>query len=150
VKELAPVISGITQVAGPSQAGALKTSGGRTSFHNNINHSSWGSHFRGLLGSSCWVWEPEEQKSEYPIPCGDHYEPCTLRRGYKSAFLHPARGDTGSHKSATGLTNKMLSKLFPPVRGKQTSSSKRAHACESMASDKNPPNPYPNPELKHP
>jgi hypothetical protein len=27
--------------------------------------------------------------SEYPIPHGKHYEPCTLRRSYKSAFLQP-------------------------------------------------------------
>jgi hypothetical protein len=27
--------------------------------------------------------------SEYAIPHGEHYEPCTLRRSYKSAFLHP-------------------------------------------------------------
>jgi hypothetical protein len=44
----------------------------------------------------------------------------------------------------------MLSRLFPPIRGKQTSSSKRACTCKSMANGKNPPNPYPNPELKHP
>jgi hypothetical protein len=24
-----------------------------------------------------------------PIPHGEHYEPSTLRRSYKSAFLHP-------------------------------------------------------------
>jgi hypothetical protein len=33
-----------------------------------------------------------------------------------------------------------------PMRGKQTSSSKRAH--ESTANEKSPPNPYPNSELK--
>jgi hypothetical protein len=45
--------------------------------------------------------------------------------------------------------SKMLSRLFPcPIRGKQTSSSKKAH--ESMANEKSPPNPYPNPELKRP
>jgi hypothetical protein len=27
--------------------------------------------------------------SEYPIPHGEHYELCTLRRSYESAFLHP-------------------------------------------------------------
>jgi hypothetical protein len=53
-------------------------------------------------------------------------------------------GNTWSHKSAMGLINRMLSKLFPPVRGKQTSSSKRAHVRES--NEKNLPNPYPNPE----
>jgi hypothetical protein len=47
--------------------------------------------------------------------------------------------DTWSHKSATGLINKMLSRLFPPVMGKQTSSLKRACACESTVNDKNPP-----------
>jgi hypothetical protein len=35
------------------------------------------------------VWEPEGKMSEYPIPNGEHYEPCTLRRRYKSAFLYP-------------------------------------------------------------
>jgi hypothetical protein len=59
-------------------------------------------------------------------------------------------GDTGSHKSATGLIDRMLSRLFPLIRGKQTSSSKRARACESETNGKNPPNPYPNPELKCP
>jgi hypothetical protein len=33
---------------------------------------------------------------------------------------------TGSHKSAMGLINKMLSRLFPLIRGKKNSSSKRA------------------------
>jgi hypothetical protein len=36
---------------------------------------------------NCWVWEPKGQISEYPIPHGEHYEPCTLRRTYKSAFM---------------------------------------------------------------
>jgi hypothetical protein len=27
--------------------------------------------------------------SENSIPHGEHHEPCTLRRSYKSAFLHP-------------------------------------------------------------
>jgi hypothetical protein len=38
---------------------------------------------------NCWVWEPAGQMSEYPIPHGEHHEPCTLRRSYKSAFLFP-------------------------------------------------------------
>jgi hypothetical protein len=27
--------------------------------------------------------------SEYPIPQGECYDSCILRRSYKSAFLHP-------------------------------------------------------------
>jgi hypothetical protein len=49
-----------------------------------------------------------------------------------------------------GLIDRMLSRLFPPIRSKQTSSSKRAHTRESTANGKNVTNPYPNPELKHP
>jgi hypothetical protein len=42
----------------------------------------------------------------------------------------------------------MISRLFPPpIRGKQTSSSKKA--CRSTANEKSPSNPYPNPEFKH-
>jgi hypothetical protein len=37
----------------------------------------------------CWVWEPKGQLSEYAIPHGEHCEPCTLRRSYKSTFLLP-------------------------------------------------------------
>jgi hypothetical protein len=44
--------------------------------------------------------------SQYPIPHRQHYEPCTLRRG-----------DTRPHKSAMGLTDKMLSRLLPPNQG---------------------------------
>jgi hypothetical protein len=29
--------------------------------------------------------------NEYPIPHGEHFEPCILRRSYKSAFLHPEK-----------------------------------------------------------
>jgi hypothetical protein len=59
-------------------------------------------------------------------------------------------GDTWPHKSAMGLINRMLSRLFPSIRGKQTSSLKRACVHESMAYGKNPPNPYINPKLKLP
>jgi hypothetical protein len=48
------------------------------------------------------------------------------------------------------LIDRMLSRLFFLMRGKQTSSLKRAHVCKSMTNGKNPPNPYPNPELKRP
>jgi hypothetical protein len=65
--------------------------------------------------------------NEYPIPHGEHCEPCTLK------------GDTWSHKSATGLINRMLSRVFPHIRGTQTSSSKTARVHESMADGKNPP-----------
>jgi hypothetical protein len=64
--------------------------------------------------------------SESPIPHGEHYEPCALRRRYKSAFLHPEEEVQGYQKSATGMINRMLSRLFPPIRGKQTRSLKRA------------------------
>jgi hypothetical protein len=50
----------------------------------------------------------------------------------------PCGGDTWSHKSAIGLINRMLSRLFPPIRGKQTSSSKRDCTLKSMASGKKP------------
>jgi hypothetical protein len=43
----------------------------------------------------CWVWEPKGQINEYSIPHGEHYEPCTLRRSYKSAFLHPEEETQG-------------------------------------------------------
>jgi hypothetical protein len=29
--------------------------------------------------------------SEYPIPHGEHYDFYTLRRSYRSAFLHPEK-----------------------------------------------------------
>jgi hypothetical protein len=32
--------------------------------------------------STCWVWGPKGQMSEYPIPHGEHCEPCTLRSCY--------------------------------------------------------------------
>jgi hypothetical protein len=55
--------------------------------------------------------------------------------------MSPASGgeETWPPKSATGLINRMLSRLFTPIRGKQFSSSKRAHAYESMTNGKNPP-----------
>jgi hypothetical protein len=70
---------------------------------------------------------------------------CILRRRYKSEHW---RGVTGSHKSATGVINKILSRLPTFKKGKQTSSSKKA--CKSSANEKSPPNPSPNQELKHP
>jgi hypothetical protein len=57
-------------------------------------------------------------------------------------------GVAWSHKSSTGLINRMLSKLFPSIRDKQTSSLKRVCMHESMTKEKNPPNPYSSPEFK--
>jgi hypothetical protein len=38
-------------------------------------------HLAPLMGyERCWVWEPKGQMNEYPIPHGEHQEPCTLRR----------------------------------------------------------------------
>jgi hypothetical protein len=73
--------------------------------------------------------------TEYPIPHREHYEPCTLRKSYKSAFLHPEE-DAGSHKSAMGADEQNTLKIVSPspIRGKQTSLSKRAH--KSMANGK--------------
>jgi hypothetical protein len=48
---------------------------------------------KGWLGTKrerkCWIWKPKGQMSEYPIPHGEHYDSCILRRRSKSAFLHP-------------------------------------------------------------
>jgi hypothetical protein len=35
------------------------------------------------------------QMSEYPIPHGEHYDSCILRRSCKPAFLHPEEGIQG-------------------------------------------------------
>jgi hypothetical protein len=50
------------------------------------------------------------------------------------------------------LINKMLSRLFPlpPIKGKNRPAHLREPTCKYMANRKNPPNPYPNSELKHP
>jgi hypothetical protein len=45
-----------------------------------------------------------------------------------------------------GLIDRMLSRLFLPIRGKQTSSLKSAHVYKPTTSGKNPPNPDPNPD----
>jgi hypothetical protein len=58
----------------------------------------------------------------------------------------PREGDTWPHKSAMGLINRMLSRLFPLIRGKQTSSS---HA-NPRPMERTHLTPYPNSELKHP
>jgi hypothetical protein len=68
--------------------------------------------------------------SKKSILHGEHHEPCTMRRSYKSAFLHPGEeiqgltnlpgGDTRSHKSAMGVINKMLPRLFPSINKGQT------------------------------
>jgi hypothetical protein len=36
----------------------------------------------------CWLWRPKGQMSKYPIPQGEPYDSCILRRSCKSAFLH--------------------------------------------------------------
>jgi hypothetical protein len=84
------------------------------------------------------------EMSEYPVPHGEHYHSCILRR-WRPAFLHP-KGDTESDRSATGLMRKCSQDCFPsPNKGaNQTSSPEKA--CESMVNEKNPP----NSELEHP
>jgi hypothetical protein len=79
------------------------------------------------------------QMSEFPIPHGGQYHSCILRR-WRPAFLHP-KGEIQIWHSKI----KMLSRLFPSNKGaNQTSTPEKAH--ESMANEKNPP----NPELKRP
>jgi hypothetical protein len=82
--------------------------------------------------------------SEYPIPHGQPYHSYILRR-WRPVFPHP-KGETESDRYNTGLMSKMLSRLFPsPNKGaNQTSPPEKAH--ESMANEKNPP----NPELERP
>jgi hypothetical protein len=54
----------------------------------------------------CWVWESKDREVvSVPIPHGSYLSPTSLE------------GDTGSHKSATGLINRMLSRLFHPHKG---------------------------------
>jgi hypothetical protein len=83
--------------------------------------------------------------SEYPIPHGEHYDSCILRR-WRPAILHPKGEIQICHRADEQNALKIVSP--PPIRSKLTSSSKKA--LESMAKEKSPPNPYPNPELKHP
>jgi hypothetical protein len=72
--------------------------------------------------------------SQYPIPHGKHYEPCTLRRRYMvSQICH-------------GADKQNALKVVPLIKGKQTISLKRAHIWESTANGKNSA----NPKLKHP
>jgi hypothetical protein len=71
------------------------------------------------------------------------------RRRCKSAFLHLEEKIQGLICHRADEQNAL--KIAPPhspIRGKQNSSSKRAH--NSIANEKNPPNPYPNQELKCP
>jgi hypothetical protein len=84
--------------------------------------------------------------SQYPIPHGQHYDPCTLRRTCKSAFLNPEEEIQGLIDLPQGWWAKCSQDCStPPIRGKQTSSSKKAH--KSTANKDSPPNTYPNPEL---
>jgi hypothetical protein len=76
--------------------------------------------------------------SKDPIPHGEHYDPCTLRRRYRVSLI------------GHGADKQNALKVVPPIRGRKTRSSKKAHVRASMASGNNPPKPYPNPELKHP
>jgi hypothetical protein len=79
--------------------------------------------------------------SEYPIPHGEHYHSCILRR-WRPAFLH-AEGELQiCHRANEQNALKIVSP--PPLRGKQTSSPEKTH--ESMANEKGPLNPYPLPK----
>jgi hypothetical protein len=64
--------------------------------------------------------------------------PCILKRRYRVWQI--------CHRADEQNALKIVSP--PPLRGKQTSSSKKVR--ESMANEKSPPHPYPNPELKRP
>jgi hypothetical protein len=77
--------------------------------------------------------------SEYPIPHGEQYHSCILRR-WRPAFLHPKEEIQICHRADVQNALKIVS---PPPIKVQTQPEK---ACESMANEKNPP----NPELKHP
>jgi hypothetical protein len=67
--------------------------------------------------------------SEYPIPHGEQYHSCILRR-WRPAFLHPEEEIQSLDRSATGLMSEMLSRLSPsPNKGANYTSSPKK-ACE--------------------
>jgi hypothetical protein len=68
--------------------------------------------------STCWAWKPKEQMSEWV----SHLPQRALwalhpEKELSTCIPAPWGGDTGSHKSATGLINRMLSRLFPLNKG---------------------------------
>jgi hypothetical protein len=62
----------------------------------------------------------------------------------------PWEGDTWPHKSVMGLIDRMLSRLFPLTKGQTDQLIEESLRMQTHANGKNPPNPYPNTELKRP